>query len=157
MKKIQQLFVLIAIASLTIFVACGGGSGDDPKTELDKALEALSSKTWTVDASSDVSNVTGAPDKTSFTISFSAASSNVSFTLGGDVADYLTGGSFSISTEGAISGATLTTKSGTDLSVSNPSVSMNSDYSKVTITATVSQASGRTEGLGTYTLVFVGS
>lgn len=154
----KNAFLLLAIVSLTAAVSCGGG--DDPvdtETKKEVLVAALTSQTWTINASStNVSNVSGAPDATTFTVTFAETAEGVRFTLGGDVADYITGGSFSISEEGSLSAFTANTLS-TDLTASVASISVNADNTAVTMTINVSEASARVGGIGQYVLVFSAS
>lgn len=154
MKKIQHVLMLLAIASLTVFISCGGGGDDEGETQKEKILSALTAGTWSVDATAtDVDNVSGTLDVATFTITFSETAEGATFTLGGDVDDYLSGGSFAISEEGAISNIVVNTPSA-DLSVSASNVVINSELTTATVTVTTTEAGERTGGLGTYTLVF---
>lgn len=155
--------MLFAVASLTIFMSCSPSSDDDTPNPDDntggtagEAVITALTGSWSLDASSDVSAVTGAPDITGLTVTFTASGSTVSFALSGsDVATYISGGSFDVSDAGAISNVTATAQaSQTDITVSSATASMNSDNTKVTITITVGEAAARTTGIGTYTLVF---
>lgn len=155
MKHVRHTILLFALVSFTIFMSCG--PEETTQTEGEKLIEALSTKTWSVDASaSNVTNVTGSPDVAATSISISTTTSGASFTFSGGIGTYISGGSFSIAENGSISGTVVSAKT-TDITVSTASVNVSADYSKITVTATTTQASGRTTGVGSYTVVFVGN
>ncbi|MFT7029680.1 MAG: hypothetical protein ACJA2C_001068 [Marinoscillum sp.] len=157
MKILKNAFILIAVLSLTAVVSCGGDDTVETETQKEVLVAALTSQTWTVDATAtNVSNVTGAPDKATFSITFAPTAEGVSYSLGGDINDYISGGSFSISEEGSLSAFVANTVS-TDLSASVASITVNAENTAVTMTINVSEASARVGGIGQYVIVFSAS
>jgi len=152
MKHVRNSLLLLALVTVSFLMSC---NKDNTPTvsEQQKLTDALTTGTWTVDATAtNVSNVTGSPDATTFTITFADGGNGVvNFTLGGAVADYFKSGSFSVAEDGTISNFTVSAVS-TDLSATLTSVTVTE--TKVTLEVEVTQASSRVGGIGTYTLVF---
>ena len=100
----------------------------------------------------NVSNSDGVLDAATFTIAFTATGSGANYTLGGDIANFLTGGSFDIDNEANVTNLTLNVATGVELDaiVTNFSVSETS----FEVTASISDSNGRIAGLGDYTFVF---
>lgn len=157
MKNVKRSLILFALVSFSVLVSCNPDNGGADKTAKEEITEALvSGGTWSADVSAtNVSGVTGSPDAASFTVTFSETADGVAFTLGGDVSDYISGGSFSISEEGGISAGVVNTATGElDASLSS-GPTLNSDFTQVSMTINVTEAGSRVGGIGTYQLVFM--
>ncbi|WP_421889006.1 hypothetical protein [Marinoscillum sp.] len=153
MKKVKQSLLLIAVASMSVFMSCGPDDGGD-KTEKEVLTEALVSTTWTADASvTDVSGVNGTFDIGTFTVKFTETADGLAFTLGGDISSYITGGTFSVSEAGDISNI-LVDSASAELSASVTSFVVNAARTSVSLNINVTEAGARVGGIGQYVLVF---
>ena len=157
MRKLIKLLKILTFLSSGILlnvtlISCGGGGGGI-QSGGEQRVQALVNSSWAVDVTNtNVSNVMGSLDKTTFTVEFTSNTdlNEVSITFGGDLSNHISGGSFDVAENGSISNATLTGNS--TLSIGTPTVSMNSANTMITIQVTVNSA--RSTGVGTYTLVF---
>lgn len=150
MKLINKILLGMAFAIILGVTGCG----DDPLSPKEQLQKDLTSKTWTIDvAASDVS-VTGIVDVSTITVTFAKSDAGATFTLGGDISDYLTGGEFDIDNKGVTSNLSLLV--GTQLEAISVT-GFTADDSNFGFTAVTSIAGGRTEGVGSYVLKFNGN
>ena len=147
MRKFNVILLFSAMLTLLVLDSCDKG-GDDPESERDKIVAALAG-TWTIDAANSTFG-TGIDDA-----STNATFTETTFTFTGDIVTYVSGGSYSISEEGAF-GSVAVTLVPTDISLSGtPTVAINAAFDTVTVTFSVVESSGgRLEGVGSYSLIF---
>ena len=144
-----------ALVITGILVSCGGGGGGEGKTEGQKLIDALTGTHPVNVTSSNVTNVEGTPDLTgtSVTLSGNSDDTGMTFTLSGStINQYFTGGSFSVSDAGSISGAMLDVNGSASITIS--SVSVSTTDTTITISAVVAADVTRGDGVGNWTIVF---
>lgn len=153
MRKIQQFLMIMAVASLAIFISCGKDD-DGGQTEKELVIEALTSGNWTIDESG--SSAGNGVDASAVSISFSAGS-DVSFTLsGGDIASYVSGGTLTVSESGGITVSDLTVVSADlEVNAANATGVLSNAKATFTLSFQAEEAASRVSGFGSYTLVFV--
>lgn len=151
MKKYQKIAMFATILSMLLFMNC---TKEDPviKTDQELLIEALTENTWTIDNAASDFNGEGTLDESTWIVTFSATEHIVSYLFGGDITNYLAGGSFLIAEDGTISGETMKVKTGSNLIVSSITVSCVSPYESLTISTTTS--AGRVNGIGSFVIVF---
>lgn len=160
MNQFKYILLFMTCLSLLFFASC---DDDDPadnpvptETEKEKLVAALTTKTWTVDVTNtNVANSNGALDASTFTISFTSTSAGANYTLGGDIASFLTGGSFDIDTDANVTNLTLNVASGVELDAVVTAFTVTENSFEVT--ASISDSNGRIAGLGDYVFVFTAS
>ena len=151
MDEIVKKTIRFLVAFAVIVLA--GCKSDAPKpSEKEKLQDALVSANWLIDVTdSDISGITGSPDINTTMINFTATEAGATFSLGGDITAYVTGGSFNIA-DNAIS-------SNLAIEVDEAIVVTGATLEKANTTAfkisfTTAVASGRIAGIGAYTLSF---
>lgn len=153
MKSYRNIINSALLIGLFLIAGCNNSGNDDPKPTAKEELQtALETSNWVVDAANtDVSSVTGDFDVSTFTITFASTTPGSNFTLGGDIASYISGGAFEISDAGAasnptvIADPTLEVTNITDFAVTSTSFR---------ITINTQEAGGRFEGVGEIKLAF---
>jgi hypothetical protein len=148
MRNLKAMFLFAAIVAVSIVSSCGGGNGDDPKSDQELTVEALTGD-WSLNASESQfgDNVT---DDLTATVSIS--STMVSIT-GGTLAEYVSDVSFSVQDNGTLLGNTASiTKSDLSLVASSVTVGINDALTKITVSFSTEAA--RVAGTGSWTLVF---
>ena len=146
MKMINKTIVLGLFLSLLVVMGC---KKDDPDPVGDAIIEALTTGSWSYDGSlSSITGTIGDIDMTNATISFTESGGTVTFTLGGDIANSVTGGSFDVASNGNLSNkvvntTTYVTTTGYDLAAS-----------ETTFTISLTVSGGRVSSVGTQILIF---
>ncbi len=143
---------LLFLSSL-LFLFIIGCEKNDPEPSAKEALQnALVNSTWVInESSSDISGVAGDPDISTVTITFTKSEPGATFTFGGEIASQVLGGAFDINAEGVASNLTLSVD---ESLVVTSAIVNNASETGVTLSFTTTAASGRVEGIGSYTLSF---
>ncbi len=151
MKRTQNVLMLAALVTLSIFMSCGGGGGGGSTPTLqEQIIEALNGNTVAL----DITNSTfGTATVGSGTVTVNASETgSVTIDTGGDLASYVESGSFTVSSSGSITGTSVTAASGSGLAFSGFGASVDSEISVLTITFTGSEEASREDGLGAWSL-----
>ncbi|MEQ8472851.1 MAG: hypothetical protein RIC35_16785 [Marinoscillum sp.] len=147
MKMIKMMILFAAVLSVGVLSSCGGGDGDDPKSDKEILLEALVG-TWNIDASASQFANTELDGS-----GISATFSETGFQVTG-LADYCTGGSYTVSDAGAITSVDVNGLPAELTLDGTPTATVNSAKTTITIVFSTQEAGGRTNGLGDWKLVF---
>lgn len=146
MRNLKFMFLFAAIVAVSVVSSCGGGDGDDPKSDKEITVEALTGD-WTLNTgSSTFGNLTDTPTAT---VSVSSAGINIT---GGTLSEYVSGVSFTVSDAGTLTGASATLASSEITLDGDVTASINDALDKITVS--FSTAAARTAGTGSFTLVF---
>lgn len=153
MKFVKLLALVFVAFSLVFISSCGKKDKDNDPTDQEVAVAALTTGTWTFDATSTVPS---SVDGTGTTVAFAKATeSTVNFTFGGtgDLKDYASGGTLTISEAGAISVDAVTLDS--SLALEGTATCTLTGTTAVTISFSTAAADGaRTLGVGSFVLKF---
>lgn len=149
MHKLKTLILFTAVVAVGTLYSCGGGdSNDDPKTEKELTIEALSG-TWNLDASSSQFANTGIDGS-----GISVTISQTGFTLTGNITDYVSEGTFTIAEDGTLANPAVTIASSEVELDGTVSISLNSAKDSITVSFATKAADARISGLGAFVLVF---
>ena len=156
LKKFSNIAFAL-IAGLLVLTSCGSDDSDDQpasKTALETLTEALTASAgWKV--SSESTSSAAGVTATDFTISSITVSdaNKVSFTLGGgELSTYVSGGSFDLDANAAVSNPDVVGQTG--YVVSGETVTATAE--RLTVAFDVAQDAGaaRVQGVGSYSIVF---
>lgn len=149
MKHIKKLQFLLG----ALILVTAGCTNSDPTPSAKESLQnSLVNSTWVIDVNdSNISGVSGDPDVSTVTVQFAKTDTGVSFTFGGDISTLIYGGQFDIADNGTHSNLLMDVDSG--LMVNESRVNgLTEAFFKISFTTGV--ASGRVEGIGSYSLTF---
>ncbi|WP_421897773.1 hypothetical protein [Marinoscillum sp.] len=145
---LAKSLVLLGCITLLVFTTSCGDDGNDTKTPKEVTVEALKGS-WSLSSESKLANLT--VDPTSVGISFT----ETGFSLTGGITSYVDGGTFTVDDSGNLTNISVNISS-TDLEISgSPSIVVENDVSKITVSFTVTESSSRVSGVGAFLLVMV--
>ena len=139
---------LLILFSLVSIMNCGG-KDDAEMTKGERILAAIEG-TWTFSTSGIPSNAAALISNPSITITTTSSGATFTSDTSSGLDDFITGGSFSVSADGAITNAIVNVTSGANLSISG--VTIAASESEVEITFSTS-AQARQEGVGLWSIV----
>ena len=153
--SLKSLILFGTVISMTVFASCGSDdNGDEPTvapTTQELVINALNGSNVALSTTASIFPADVVITTASATVIASEAGA-VNITIGGDLATYISGGSFSVESDGSISAAAVTAAIGSELAISNPSATVNSELTTLTMSFQASVSSGRSNGLGSWSL-----
>ena len=148
--KYLKLIALVFVASGLVLTTSCKKDNDDDQSEKELTINALVNGSWSIDDASETD--AAGVDLTAVTINFTAGS-DVNFTLsGGDIENFVSGGSLTVSEAGALT-ATITVVS-EELEAGSASATLNGTKTTFTLNFQTAESTSRVTGLGDYDLVF---
>lgn len=149
-----KFFKLLALVFVTVSLAFVSScrKKDDGPSDQELAIKALTTGSWTYDA--DNSDAGSGVDESDITIAFSGTST-ITMTFGGDLASYVSGGSFSISEQGKITNVSIDVASNNiEIVEGTPTGLLNDTFTTLTIKFDTEASGSRASGIGAFSLKF---
>lgn len=139
--------LVVCVALLAFSTSCGE-DGNDTKTPKEVTIESLKGE-WSLSTDSELANLTVDPSTVGITIT------ETGFSLTGDITTYVDGGSFTVDESGNLTDLSVNITNA-DLEIDGaPTVKVENEVSKITVSFTAKQSSSRVSGVGAFVLVMV--